>query len=385
MRTLADVSLETGGLTVVIGENGTGKSSIIEAIEILRRASNQNFMQEVFHVHGGPDSLLRHGEHEIRFDISASIDGRACKYSIGMGEGQKGIVHEQLEHEESGVLYSRSMAHTDFSGISREDEELIPPDPKQLLLTSFGIKPPHEAMTHMANLLSRIDVHLPFNVQPGWAGRLTKRHSQLRESTYIQPAEKLDLFGSNLPNAWHELRSSRPDEHWQETMELVRLQMGDEVESIQIPAEHGGGSISLAIKYRNLDKPVPASLLSDGELSFLALVAMVRLGDHVSLLAIDEPDLHLHPKLIFRLVHMLEEHAEVRPVIITTHSDRLLDALDDPASSVRIIELDEDRKARLHGLDRHELEGWLVRYSGYGELRSSGYDRLVCRDVDADE
>jgi predicted ATPase len=32
MRTLADVKLSLGGLTVLIGDNGSGKSSLIEAL-----------------------------------------------------------------------------------------------------------------------------------------------------------------------------------------------------------------------------------------------------------------------------------------------------------------------------------------------------------------
>lgn len=36
MRSLADVELDLRGLTVLIGENGSGKSTILEAVELLR-------------------------------------------------------------------------------------------------------------------------------------------------------------------------------------------------------------------------------------------------------------------------------------------------------------------------------------------------------------
>ena len=44
LRTLADVQLPLSGLIILIGENGTGKSSIIEACELLRKATDPNFL-----------------------------------------------------------------------------------------------------------------------------------------------------------------------------------------------------------------------------------------------------------------------------------------------------------------------------------------------------
>ena len=43
LRCLEDVTLELGEMTVLIGENGSGKSSIVEACELLRRAGFEQF------------------------------------------------------------------------------------------------------------------------------------------------------------------------------------------------------------------------------------------------------------------------------------------------------------------------------------------------------
>jgi hypothetical protein len=45
LRTIEKVRLRLDGLTVLIGDNGTGKSSILEACEILRRATGRRFMR----------------------------------------------------------------------------------------------------------------------------------------------------------------------------------------------------------------------------------------------------------------------------------------------------------------------------------------------------
>jgi predicted ATPase len=367
----------TEGLTVIIGENGTGKSSIIEALEILRRASSPNFMQEVFQIHGGAESLLRKDADELTLDLHAVSNDSKLEYSVSIGPEQQGVIKERLSRNDSDLIFSRELFQTEFPGLNEEQYKNLRYNQMQLALSSFGMGAPFKEIPSVLNLLANIQVQVPFNVQPGWAGRLTKRHSQLRESMYIQPADKLELFGANLPNAWYELRNGKSEQHWLETIELVQLGLGDDIESVVTRPDAGGGSIALAVKYRNIDRAVPATLLSDGELAFLAIVALVRLGDQASLIAFDEPDLHLHPRLLIRVVDMLQEVSETRPVVITTHSDRLLDALDDPASSVRVIDLDENRGATLSTLDRAELDKWLEKYNGFGEIRANGYDKLV--------
>jgi predicted ATPase len=68
LRTLADVVLPLDGLTVLIGNNGSGKSSLIEGIELLRKLSEPNFYSLLHEHHGGLPGLLRRGIHELRAD-----------------------------------------------------------------------------------------------------------------------------------------------------------------------------------------------------------------------------------------------------------------------------------------------------------------------------
>ncbi|MBL8912996.1 MAG: AAA family ATPase, partial [Archangium sp.] len=49
-------------MRVLIGENGGGKSSIIECFEILRRATEPAFFDQIDRIHGGPVAFQRHGE-----------------------------------------------------------------------------------------------------------------------------------------------------------------------------------------------------------------------------------------------------------------------------------------------------------------------------------
>jgi len=159
-------------------------------------------------------------------------------------------------------------------------------------------------------------------------------------------------------------------------MDYVRLGLGPDVESINTRADPAGGFIALRLKYAGLDEQVPAFSLSDGMLAYLAFVALYRLGASRSLIAFDEPETHLHPELLMRVLGFFEAMAKERPVILATQSDRLLDGLADPAGSVVLCEL-EGRATRLVRPDPRALADWLTEYRGLGDVRSAGHARSV--------
>ena len=240
-------------------------------------------------------------------------------------------------------------------------------------LSSFGINLPHSAIGEALRLLRGIDVHLPFDTTARWAQRARGVQAPLRGTAIIEPADGLTRFGNNLANAFHDLKNNFSDAHWKETMDFVRLGLGFDLESINTRADPGGGSISLRVKYAGIDEQLPAFALSDGTLSYLCFVALARLNTQKSLIVFDEPDTHLHPELLMRVLDLFEAMAEKQPILLATHSDRLLDGLSDPAHSVVVCELDEKRATRLRRLDKVALTDWLADYRGIGDIRSAGH------------
>jgi predicted ATPase len=201
----------------------------------------------------------------------------------------------------------------------------------------------------------------------------------MRTDNIVQSTGRLDRGGANLANAFHALRN-RPD--WADTLETIRL-VDDDITDVTTPASASGGSIGLDVSYRTSGS-IPAFALSDGTLALFALIAITRLdgGDtprSLLVLVLDEPDLHLHPGAIGQVVALLEECSAHQPVVIATHSDRLLDSLSEPARAAVLCDLDERRRLRLRRPDRIQLDRWLEEYRvrGLGHLRAEGYDKLV--------
>lgn len=389
LRCLKDIRLNLDGLTVLIGDNATGKSSMIEACELLHKASKPRFLVELNTTHRGLSSLLRQGLHTIKLGLTISGENEQIEYDFSIiKEGQHTLIDSEClrsTHQSKAntvdlrIDRNRSQAQI----FDPKNKKMTTPErfsPDQLILSSFGTLNSPEYATKVMDVLENIEVHLPFDVSPLWAYLPNRTDHPLRGISGLAPAEKLERYGRNLTNAVNALRNKPNQEHWEETMDLIKLGLGDDVENIITKPDPAGGSIGLWIKYDCFDYPLPASALSDGSLAYIAFVVLFRLNpEKKSLIAFDEPDLHLHPYLLMRVLDLFESAAETCPVIIATHSDRLLDGLSRPFDSAVLCELDDQRATRLIRPDKKALDRWLERYRGLGDIRSAGHEASVMK------
>ncbi|MEW6166678.1 MAG: AAA family ATPase [Pseudomonadota bacterium] len=111
--------------------------------------------------------------------------------------------------------------------------------------------------------------------------------------------------------------------------------------------EEGAGAIS-------------ATRLSDGTIRFLALLALLLNPEPPPLICIEEPELGLHPDALSILASLMVEASGRTQLIVTTHSDALVSALTDHASSVLVSE--HLGGTRLNRVDPDKLSYWLERY-----------------------
>ena len=164
---------------------------------------------------------------------------------------------------------------------------------------------------------------------------------------------------------------------WARVIQRAQLGLGHDVRDFRLTPS-GRGEIELEVVFGSApDAPVPARNLSEGQLSYLAFIALCELETPRSLLVFDEPENHMHPALLARAIGLLEEISQSCPVIVATHSDRLLDALAQPDRSVVLCQLDETRAMELRRPNKQRLDEWMAQYRGLGSLRSEGYEAHV--------
>jgi len=203
----------------------------------------------------------------------------------------------------------------------------------------------------------------------------------MRGPQLVDEEKNVARLGANLASCFHTLRNAE-GEIWERVLEEARHGLGEDLRDITLPSP-SRGNIELSLSFGRLLQPVPAGSLSEGQLAYLAMVALSELGTSRSLVVIDEPEQHLHPGLLVRVVWLLERLAQTCPVVVATHSDRFLDALSAPADSVVLCELDEQRAVGLRRPNREALKSWLEDYRGLGQLRAEGYEPHIFLDGDA--
>jgi ABC-type polar amino acid transport system ATPase subunit len=324
--------------------------------------------------------LLRAGASELTVGVTIKGEGPALDYSFTAAqEGTRlAILREDVgpsdgDHATTGG-FRRGPTSMDVWQPGSVHARVYPVAPNKLALSYPGEGAPEVARVRAA--LGGSQVHLPFEVRPRWLCKERGWTAPLRDPEMPDVTTGLARLGDNLSSAFHALKNEQRSAHWRETMDLVRLGLGEDVENINAQLS-GGGYVNLALELRGFAKQIPAAALSDGTLSYLAFVALARLEAGRTLLAFDEPEAHLHPHLLARVLGLFEVMAENYPVILATHSDRLLDALQDPAASVVLCELNERRETQLRRPSREALARWLERYRGLGDLRSEGYEAHV--------
>jgi predicted ATPase len=111
--------------------------------------------------------------------------------------------------------------------------------------------------------------------------------------------------------------------------------------------------------------------MSDGMVQLLCvLAALVVPPSTASVVALDEPDDHMHPSAVRSIVSAGNAIAVHTPVIVATHNDRVLDVLADPAESIRVCTSDENG-SHIQKLDGDTLRSWLEEYDP-SDLRRKG-------------
>ena len=178
------------------------------------------------------------------------------------------------------------------------------------------------------------------------------------------PNDFLMEDGNNLGLVLSRLKRDYPKEKDQLLSGLRQLY--ENIVDFDVSIE--GGTVQVFL--REGDITVPATRLSDGTLRYLCLLAVLCHPKPPPLVCIEEPELGLHPDILPGLAELLREASKRCQVIVTTHSDVIVDALTDTPDSVVVCEKKEGQTT-LNRLDKDDLADWLKRYQ-LGELWASG-------------
>ncbi|MYH31915.1 MAG: AAA family ATPase [Acidobacteria bacterium] len=364
-----ETALELQPLNVLIGPNGSGKSNLIAAIGLLQAAAKD--LTAPIRATGGIGEWLHKGERRTRGGTINTVVGRssrhgALRYRLSVeAHGHRFRVGiESVEDNESEDGRSGGRAHYTYSdgtgtlvprdGVTRllDVEEL---DPEQSILSQ--LKDPHASpeITDLGKQFDGIRIYREWSFGQGAPTR-SPQPSDLRNDFLAEDTSNLGLVLNRL---------RRTPAVKKRLLEAAR-KLYDGLTDFDVIVE--GGTVQVFLEENGIT--VPAVRLSDGTLRYLCLLAILCHDDPPPLVCIEEPELGLHPDMMPTLADLLREASARCQLIVTTHSDVLVDELAENPESVVVCEKHEGRTG-LQRLNRKDLSQWLARYS-VGELWRKG-------------
>jgi predicted ATPase len=130
-----------------------------------------------------------------------------------------------------------------------------------------------------------------------------------------------------------------------------------------------GGRVDVRLQEKSKFN-ISAARLSDGTLRWMALLTILLHPSPPPLVCLEEPELGLHPDVIRPLAKLLVEASQRMQLVVTTHSDTLVDELTETPEAVIVCEK-EAGSTTLRRLKHQELSSWLEQYT-LGELWHKG-------------
>ena len=367
-RRLQNVDLEMRDLVVMIGANGSGKTSFLDAMSTLS-ASASGKLQDTLQSKGGLNEILTRGRsQELEIELSIrTTEKESLKYSLVISP--KGLSYTIKEE----ILERQRKRETEIlSNLSPITANLISPkyiDSHSLDIKYFqegsGFLKPNWEHSYLETSLSQVPkmYQEPENLRKSLAsctyyGALdVSGTSPIRLPQAMRPAKLPGVKGEDLVSCLYDLRESDRDRF--EMVESIISAAFPDFERLSFPPV-AAGTISMTWKDRNFSQPIYVHELSEGTLRFLWLVALLQSQNLSTITLLDEPEVSLHPELLRHLVYLMREASKYTQLIVATHSDRLIRFLD--PHEVLICDL-EDGEAKMTWADTLDLGKWLEDYS----------------------
>ena len=351
-------------LNVIIGPNGAGKSNLIDAIGLLQAAPRK--LVKPVRTSGGVRDWIWKGNPNANAVLEAKVNYPAAdpiRHRIEFAEsGQmfrlvdetidlpvrsegrvKGVVFYSLEHEQI-------QAKTELRRLPRDEMSA-----EESILSQIRDPDQFPEITFLSRAYEGIRVYREWSF-----GR--RAQTRLPQKT-DQPIKFLEPDGANLALLLNRLRGE-PSVRRILLENLQELYGG--IEDYDVSIVGGTAQVFLI----DSDFKILATRLSDGTLRYLCLLAILCDPSPPPLVCIEEPELGLHPDIIPTLAKLLQEAATRTQLVVTTHSDILVDALSETPESVVVCER-HDGQTVMKRLEPDKLAKWLKKYR-LGELWIDG-------------
>jgi predicted ATPase len=369
--------LELRGLTpftVLLGPNGSGKSTVFDVFAFLSECFSVG-LRKAWDKRGRFKELRSRGaggpiELELKYREKPRTESQSplITYHLAIGEKDKGpyVAEEWLQWRRGGggkpfrFLDFREGAGKVVTGEmpderdERVEEQLD--SPEMLAVSTLGQLARHPRVSALRRFIT------------GWyLSYLTADSTRAPQEAGAQ--ERLSATGDNLPNVVQYLKERHP-----ERLQRIMMALSGRVPKIErVDADiMADGRLLLRIKDAPFDQPVLAKFASDGTLKMLAYLAVLYDPETPPLIGIEEPENHLHPRLLPELAEECRMASSRAQLLVSTHSPFFVNSL--RPEEVRVLyRNDQGYTQAKRAADMQGVRAFVEKGALLGDLWVEGY------------
>ena len=344
-RSLRDLILPLGQLTVIAGANGSGKSSVYRSLRLLADVA-QNAVVASLAREGGLPSTFWAGPETISRDVRQGAYAveplakrKVASLRLGLGSDSYGY---SIDLGYPPPPPPATMFQLDpcvkrecvWHGLTyRKASALVDRRNNFVWLATTGDEEPVMLTRH----LSDTDSMLASIADPQRAPEMLAVRESLRrwrfydhfrtDSESPARAAQIGTFtpvlhhdGSNLAAALQTILEIRSDE-------ALGTAIEDAFPGSRFFIKVQDGRFELQLQQQGLLRPLSAAELSDGTLRYLLWTAALLTPRPPELMVLNEPETSLHPELLPALGRLILAAAQETQIIVVSHSQALIEAL----------------------------------------------------------
>ena len=311
-------------LSVVIGANGTGKSTLFDIFSFLKDALASNVHSATAKRGGFSELKSRGGRGPIEIKVNyVGNSGQALFYSLQLTEDKgrtivkfEGLINYKYKRggKESIVDFSRGQGVAMKWSKDKPDGEQIPyelDDPSTLAIKALGQIRDFPLVIELRSLIE------------SWY--ISNFHiADARTSAEAGYAEHLSTLGDNVAQVAHYLHENHP-KRFRNVLEAMqdRVPGVDKVEA-KVTED---GRLVLRFKDGSFKDPFIARHVSDGTIKMFAYLVLLHDPKPHPLIAVEEPENQLYPDMLGLLTEEFRDYARRGgQAFVSTHSPEFLNA-----------------------------------------------------------
>ncbi|TDR90412.1 AAA family ATPase [Enterovirga rhinocerotis] len=342
-RSLRDLRIELGPLTLVTGANGSGKSSLYRSLRLLADIAQGRIIRSLAEEGGLPSTLWAGPESYSRgmkagtTPVQGTVRTNPIRLKLGFSGPDYGYAAElglpppippsaffldpEIKQEAiwTGETIRRSnvFAKREGRSVRIRDAEGV----WQQIAT--GLPAVDSMMTHCAEPQAAselLDLRERMRAWRFYDHLRTDRDAPARRPQVGTYTPALSDDGSDVAAALQTIREIGDERE-------LDHRIDDAFPGARIEISHERAHFDLVMHQRGLLRPLGAAELSDGTLRYILLVAALLSPRPAPLTVLNEPETSLHPDLLEPLARLIGAASLNGQVVVVTHARRLVEAL----------------------------------------------------------